>query len=75
MWKEVPRTQKKKVLSSHLVESSRPSLTSVSLLEFSQRFNSDMILEAAIGVCIHEWSKIHYINKGVIKQSLIGSPR
>ena len=28
MWKEAPRTQKKEVLSSHLVESSRPSLTS-----------------------------------------------
>ena len=36
-----------------------------------QRFNSDMILEAAIGVCIHEWSKIQYV-KGV-KWSLIGS--
>ena len=31
MWKEVPRTQKKEVLSSHLVESSRPSLTTVRL--------------------------------------------
>ena len=33
MWKEVPRTRKKKVLSSHHVESSRPSLTTVSLLQ------------------------------------------
>ena len=32
-----------------------------------------MILEAAIGVCIHEWSKIQYVNKGVVKRSLIGS--
>ena len=31
MWKEVPRTRKKEVLSSHHVESSRPSLTTVSL--------------------------------------------
>ena len=31
MWKEVPRTRKKRVLSSHHVESSRPSLTTVSL--------------------------------------------
>ena len=32
-----------------------------------------MILEATIGVCIHEWSKIQYVNKGVVKRSLIGS--
>ena len=35
-----------------------------------------MILEAAIGVCIHEWSKIQYVNKGIdriVKQSPIGS--
>ena len=44
-----------------------------SSLEFSQRFNSDVILEAVIGVCIHEWSKIQYVNKGVVKRSLIGS--
>ena len=44
-----------------------------SSIEFSQQFNSDMILEAAIGVCIHEWSKIQYVNKGVVKLSLIGS--
>ena len=44
-------------------------------LEFGQRFDSDMILEAAIGVCIHEWSKIQYVNKGVGKLSLIGSSR
>ena len=31
MWKEVPRTRKKEVLSSHRVESSRLSLTTVSL--------------------------------------------
>ena len=31
MWKEIPRTRKKEVLSSHHVESSRPSLTTVSL--------------------------------------------
>ena len=31
MWKEVPRTRKKEVLSSHHVESSRPSLTIASL--------------------------------------------
>ena len=31
MWKEVPPTRKKEVLSSHLVESSRPSLTTVRL--------------------------------------------
>ena len=31
MWKEVPRTRKKEVLSSHHVESSRPSLTTVSI--------------------------------------------
>ena len=31
MWKEVPRTRKKEVLSSHHVESSRQSLTTVSL--------------------------------------------
>ena len=31
MWKEVPRTRKKEVLSSHHVESSRPSLMTVSL--------------------------------------------
>ena len=30
MWKEVPRTGKKEVLSSHHVESSRPSFTTVS---------------------------------------------
>ena len=44
-------------------------------LEFGQRFDSDMIQEAAIGVCIHEWSKIQYVNKGVGKLSLIGSSR
>ena len=42
-------------------------------LEFGQHFNSEMILEAAIGVCIHEWSKIQYVNKGIVNQSLIGS--
>ena len=31
MWKEVQRTRKKEVLSSHFVESSRPSLTTVRL--------------------------------------------
>ena len=31
MWKKVPRTRKKEVLFSHHVESSRPSLTTVSL--------------------------------------------
>ena len=31
MWKEVPRTRKKELLSSHLVESSRPSITIVRL--------------------------------------------
>ena len=31
MWKEVPRTRKKEVLSSHHVESSRTSLTTGSL--------------------------------------------
>ena len=48
-----------------------------SSLEFSRRFHqrhADMILEAAIRVCIHEWSKIEYVNKGVVKQSLIGCP-
>ena len=44
-----------------------------SSLEFGQRFNSDMMLEAAIGVCFHEWSKIQYVYKGVVKRSLIGS--
>ena len=42
-------------------------------LELGQRFDSDVILEAAIGVCIHEWSKIQHVNKGVVKRSLIGS--
>ena len=32
MWKEVPRTRKKEVQSSHHVESLRPSLKTVSLL-------------------------------------------
>ena len=31
MWKEVPRTQKKEVMSSHHVESSRQPITTVSL--------------------------------------------
>ena len=31
MWKEAPRTRKKEVLFSHFVESSHPSLTTVSL--------------------------------------------
>ena len=31
MWKEVLQTRKKEVLSSHLVESSRPSLMTVCL--------------------------------------------
>ena len=31
MWKEVPLKRKKEVLSSHIVESSRPSLTTVRL--------------------------------------------
>ena len=31
-----------------------------------------MILEEAIGMCIHEWSKIQYVNKGV-KRYMIGS--
>ena len=45
-------------------------------LEFGQRFNSDMIMEAAIiSVWIHEWGKIQYVNKGVVKRSLIGSSR
>ena len=44
-----------------------------SSLEFSQRFDSNMILEAAIGVCIREWSKIQYVNKGIVKRSQIGS--
>ena len=30
MWKEAPQTRKKEVLSSHLVQSSRPSPTTVS---------------------------------------------
>ena len=46
-----------------------------SSLEFSQRFNSDTVVEAAIGVCIHEFSKTQYVNKDVVKRSLIGSPR
>ena len=46
--------------------------TSLSL-EFGQRFNSDMILEAAIVACMHEWNKIQYVNKGVVTRSLIGS--
>ena len=25
------------------------------------------------GVCIYEWSKIQYVNKGIVKPSLIGS--
>ena len=32
MWKEVQRTRKKEVLSSHFVESSRPSLEVLFLL-------------------------------------------
>ena len=43
-----------------------------SSIEFCQRCNSNMILEAAIAVCIDEWSKIQYVNKGV-KRSLFGS--
>ena len=43
--------------------------------EFSQRFNSDTIVEATIRVCVHKWSKIQCVNKGVVKRSLIGSPR
>ena len=27
-----------------------------------------MILEAAIGVCIHEWRNIQYVNKGIVKR-------
>ena len=46
-----------------------------SSLEFGQRFDSDMILEAAIGVCIHEWSKLQYVDKDVVKRSLICSSR
>ena len=34
-----------------------------------------MILEAAIGVCIHESVKVQYVNKGVVKRSLIGSSK
>ena len=37
--------------------------------------NSNMILEVAIDVCIHQWSKIQYVNKAVVKRSLIGSLR
>ena len=37
MWKEVPRTRKKEVLSSHHVESSRPSLTTVHQRESGTR--------------------------------------
>ena len=44
-----------------------------SSLELGQRFDSDLILEAAIGVCIHEWRKIKYVNKGVVKRSPISS--
>ena len=51
MWKEVPRTRKKEVLSSHHVESSRPSLTTVSLEveksinEINTRKNGNKYLE------------------------------
>ena len=38
MWKEVPRTRNKEVMSSHLVESSRPSLTSYRLQSSSLNF-------------------------------------
>ena len=43
---------------------------------FRQRFNSDVILEAAIGVHMYSWmGKLQYVNKGVVKLSLIGSSR
>ena len=32
-----------------------------------------MILGAAIGVCIHGWCKIQYVNKGIVEGSPIGS--
>ena len=44
MWKEVPRTRKKEVLSSHHVESSRPSLTTVSLEVEMQRVSEIQIV-------------------------------
>ena len=46
---------------------------SSSSLEFGQHFNSNLILGAAIGVCIHGWCKIQYVNKGIVEGSLIGS--
>ena len=39
MWKEVQWTRKKEVLSSHFVESSRPSLTTVRLESYHRGFN------------------------------------
>ena len=52
-------------------------IANTSSQEFGRRFNSEMILEAAIDVCvcvyIHEKGKIQYVNKGVLKRSVIGS--
>ena len=45
MWKEAPRTRKKEVLSSHLVESSRPSFTTVSLKYSQETFEARPLTE------------------------------
>ena len=55
MWKEAPRTRKKEVMSCHLVESSRPSLTTVRL-EVFVCLMSYFILASSMRKCLGKHS-------------------
>ena len=61
MWKEVPRTRKKEVLSSHHVESSRPSLTTVSLEVQKEMFRYNYILSEANKILLKTFGIKSYV--------------
>ena len=62
MWKEAPPTRKKEVLSSHLVESSRQSLTTVSL----------HVIRVSVGIkCDYDLTS-HFTNNGNISRTIQG---
>ena len=60
MWKEVQRTRKKEVLSSHFVESSRPSLTTVRR-EVQQPVSTRTVIQGQRGILHLEFKIKHFI--------------
>ena len=66
MWKEVPRTRKKEVLSSHHVESSHPSLTTVRL-EVRLRLVPNICL-FKLNMLINSYTSCYLLQEILIKQ-------